>query len=101
MEKIEALPLAPEKLEDEMKSPPMKLKKVNLIGDERVTFIAEGLTENFERDLISLLKEYQDVFAWSYKDMPGLNTSLITHKLAINPTFKPIKQVARNFSNAI
>ena len=92
MEKIEALPLAPEKLEDERKSPPIRLKKVNLLGDERATFIAEGLTENFERNLISLLKEYQDVFAWSYKDMPGLNTSLITHKLAINPTFKPIRQ---------
>ena len=33
--------------------------------------------------------------------MPGLNTSLITHKLAINPTFKPVKQTTRNFSNTI
>ena len=49
---MEALPLAPEKLKDERKSPPLKLKKVNLLGDERATFIAEGLTENFERNLI-------------------------------------------------
>ena len=103
MERIKALPLTPEKLEDERKNPPKKLKKINLGEDkeERVTLITEGLAKDFEKDLISLLKEYQDTFAWSYKDMPGLSTRLITHKLAIDLTFKLIKQVARNFSSII
>ena len=48
-----------------------------------------------------MLKEYEDVFAWSYQDMSGLNTSLITHKLAIDPTIRLVKQAARNFSNEI
>ena len=103
MERIEVLPLAPEKLEDEKKNPPERLKKINLGEDkeEKVILITERLTKDFERDLISLLKEYQDIFAWSYKDMPGFSTGLITHKLAIDPTFKSVKQVARNFSNII
>ena len=69
MERIEALPLVPEKLEDERKNPPIKLKKINLadVEKEKATFIAEGLTKDFGRDLISLLKKYQDVFAWSYR----------------------------------
>ena len=67
------------KLEDERKSQPKKLKKVNLAinGKEKATFIAEDLEEDFELALVALLKKYQDVFAWSYQDMPGLNTSLL------------------------
>ena len=65
---MEALPLALEKLEDERKDPPGKLKKVNstVNGEEKSIFIAENLEENFELSLVALLKEYQDVFAWSY-----------------------------------
>ena len=48
-----------------------------------------------------MLKEYQDIVSWSYRDMPGLSTSLITHKLAIDPTVRPVKLAARNFSNEI
>ena len=35
---------------------------------------------------------YKDVFAWSYQDMPGLATDIVTYKLAIKPKFTPIKQ---------
>ena len=98
-----ALPLAPEKLEDERKDPPSKLKKVNLAvnGEEKSIYTATNLEESFESALVALLKEYQDIFAWSYQDMPGLNTSLITYKLGIDPTNRPIKHAARNFSNEI
>ena len=59
--------LAPEKLEDKRKNPPRKLKKINLAenGVEKATFIVEGLEEEFELSLVSLLKEYQDVFELS------------------------------------
>ena len=57
--------------------------------------------KRFELSLVALLKEYQDIFVWSYRDMPGLSTSLITHKLVIDPTIRPVKQAARKFSNEI
>ena len=65
VKRIEALPLAPKKLEDERKDPPMILKKFNLAGEEveKSIFIAKELEEGFETALISLLKENQDVFA--------------------------------------
>ena len=45
--RVEALPLALEKLEDERKDPLEKLKKVNLPinGEEKATFITEDLEE--------------------------------------------------------
>ena len=45
-----------------------------------------------ERDtLIHLLKSYLDVFAWLYEDMPGLDLSIIDHRLPILPHAKPVK----------
>lgn len=90
-------------MEDERKHPPVRLKKISLVGKEveKATFIVEGLEEEFKADLISLLKECQYVFAWSSEYMPSLSTRLVTHRLAIDPTFKLVKQVARNFINTI
>ena len=45
--------------------------------------------------LIDLLKSYLDVFAWSYEDMPGLNSSIVQHHLPILPYVKPVKQKLR------
>jgi hypothetical protein len=36
-----------------------------------------------------------DCFAWSYKEMPGLDPNVTAHYLKIDPTFKPIKQAPR------
>ena len=68
-------------------------------GEKKVTFVAEGLAEEFELALMTLLEKYQDMFAWSYEGMFGLNTKLITHKLDIDLTIKPVKQTTRNFNN--
>ena len=45
--------------------------------------------------LIELLKEYVDIFAWSYKDIPGFNTDIMEHYLPLNPECPPIKQKLR------
>ena len=38
-----------------------------------------------------------EVFAWKQEDMGGIDPTVITHKLNINPSFKPIKQKRRSF----
>ncbi|MCO5603086.1 hypothetical protein L7F22_057231 [Adiantum nelumboides] len=51
---------------------PEKAKKIDLAepGEEpKPTYIATDLTEEEEQLLISTLKQYRDVFAWSYKDL--------------------------------
>lgn len=40
---------------------------------------------NEKSNFISLLKEYINVFTWSYIDMPVLNTNIVVHKLPLMP----------------
>ncbi|KAJ9560566.1 hypothetical protein OSB04_005726, partial [Centaurea solstitialis] len=43
-----------------------------------------------------IAREY--CFAWSHEDMVGIDPSIISHKLNVDPTFKPIKQKRRKFA---
>jgi hypothetical protein len=36
---------------------------------------------------IALLKEYLDCFAWDYMEMPGLDRSIIEHRLPLKKGF--------------
>ena len=45
--------------------------------------------------LINLLRSYLDVFAWSYEDMPGLDSSIVQHHLPILPHARSVKQKLR------
>jgi hypothetical protein len=38
--------------------------------------------------LIDLLREYQDVFAWKYDEMPGIDPGLVAHSLNVEPGTK-------------
>jgi hypothetical protein len=74
-----------------------KLEEID-IGDgdkPRSTFISTNLNPGFREELIKLLKEYKDCFAWDYSDMPGLNHSIFEHRLPIKPGYKPYKQPLR------
>ena len=41
-------------------------------------------------ELILLLKEFKNVFAWDYNEMPGLDPGLIAHTLNVDPESKPV-----------
>ncbi|KAJ9542222.1 hypothetical protein OSB04_028728 [Centaurea solstitialis] len=43
-------------------------------------------------------KERSDCFAWTHEDMVGIDPDIISHKLNVDPTFKPIKQKRRKFA---
>ena len=47
--------------------------------------IGSSLSPDERSRLIDLLKSYFDVFAWSYEDMSGLNSSIVQHHLPILP----------------
>ena len=42
--------------------------------------------------LTTFLRENQDVFAWSHEDMPGIDPSVMVHRLNVSPSFPPIRQ---------
>ena len=43
----------------------------------------------------ALFKEFRDVFAWSYEEMPGIDPSIVEHEIWIYPDAKPIQQKLR------
>ena len=85
---------APECMNDVIKNVQEELVKVNL-GDEEegeeTVKISKNLSEKERGKSVALLKEYKDVFAWSYQEMPSLSPNLVTHKLKVAPNAKPMK----------
>jgi ribonuclease HI len=74
-----------------------KLEEID-IGDgdkPRSTFISTNLDPVFREELIKLLKEYKDCFAWDYSEMPSLDHSIVKDRLPINPGYRPYKQAPR------
>lgn len=88
---------APQQLEDGGQPTIDELVQINLRteDDPRPTFVSATLTEEEQEDYRRFLMEYKDCFAWSYKEMPGLDPSVTTHKLAIDPQVRPMKQAPR------
>ncbi|TQD91354.1 hypothetical protein C1H46_023033 [Malus baccata] len=41
--------------------------------------------------LISFLQKNNEVFAWSYEDMPDISPDIICHCLSIDPKTKPVR----------
>jgi hypothetical protein len=70
------------------------------IGDgktPRPTFVNKTLETDPRNEMIDLLKEYSDCFAWNYTEMSGLSREIVEHRLPIKSGFRPFKQKARTF----
>ena len=72
-------------------------KVVNLgIGGERKEVkVGTCMSVNIQDELVTLLQDYQDIFAWSYQDMPGLSSDIMQHKLPLNHECSLVKQKLR------
>ena len=57
--------------------------------------IGMGMTSPIRKELMALLKNYQDIFAWSYQGMPSLSFDIVQHRLPQNPECSPVKQKLR------
>jgi hypothetical protein len=66
-----------------------KLEEIDIGDDDkpRPTFISANLDSSFREGLIKLLKEYRDCFTWDYSEMPGLDRSIVEHRLPIKLGF--------------
>ena len=97
-EVIRELRQAQEALEREMavsqRVKASQLEEVNLGTTEeaRPVHIAKEMTPDNKTTMITLLKEFHDVFAWSYEDMRGLDPHLYQHQIHLNKDAKPVAQ---------
>jgi hypothetical protein len=55
----------------------------------RPTFISKKLNPELREPMIVLLKEYADCFSWDYTEMPGLDRSIVEHRLPLKLGFWP------------
>ena len=58
---------------------------------EHLVKIRSKLAKEVKDLLIHFLKQNIEVFAWKQEDMGGIDPAVITHKLNISPSFKPVK----------
>ena len=90
---------APPQLEEGVQATIDELKEINLGTEEdpRPIFISAHLSLDKEETYVQLLQEYRDVFAWTYKEMPGLDPKVAVHHLAVKRGVRPVKQTQRRF----
>ena len=65
---------------------PKDAKKIDLAGpneDAKPVNIATDLKPTEEQCLIELLQEFGDVFAWSYKDLKGVDPAICQHTIPL------------------
>ena len=57
---------------------------------EQTTIMGTLASWPVRQTLMTVLRDNQDVFAWSHKDIPGIDPSIIVHRLNVSPSFSPI-----------
>ena len=87
------LETAPAEMEDghpEVQDPLLEIN-VGTEVEPRPFFVSLLLNPGLAAEIIGLLHEYKDCFAWDYHEMPGLPRSLVEHELKIKEGFKPFQ----------
>ncbi|KAL0396354.1 UNVERIFIED_CONTAM: hypothetical protein Scaly_0083800 [Sesamum calycinum] len=55
------------------------------------------MENKIQEEMVWCLRQYMDIFAWTTKDLDGIDPSVIAHHLNIDPKAKPIKQKRKAF----
>ncbi|KAM2045314.1 hypothetical protein ACFX1T_009523 [Malus domestica] len=94
---------APSQLEDGGQATVDDLKELNLGTSEepKPIFVSALLSVDEIEKYYQLLLEFKDVFAWTYKEMPGLDPIIAVHHLAVKPGTRPIKQTQRRYRSEL
>ena len=79
--------------------PSKELELVSLDDEpEHLAYISSKLAEDLKSPLTHFLRQNKDVFAWDQADMGGIYPTVITHRLNVISSFKPVKQKRRSFA---
>ena len=71
------------------------------LSEERASHIIQlgrDIEDETKRTLVSLLREYQDIFAFGLEEMLGIILAIMEHQLNIDPTHRPVVQKQRHMS---
>ncbi|VFQ97185.1 unnamed protein product, partial [Cuscuta campestris] len=81
--------------------PAEEVEEVSLdpIEPERKVKVGKALPLELKEQLLEVLRAFKVLFAWGPEDMPGVDPKIIYHRLAVDPTHKPVKQKKRFLSS--
>lgn len=63
--------------------------------NKRLTYISANIDPVLRIEVINLLREYKDCFAWDYNEITGLSRDLVELKLPIKPGKNPNQAMAK------
>ena len=67
-------------------------------AEPKMTKLSKALDLENRQKYITLMKEFSNVFAWSYDDMKVYDTYIIQHTIPIKEDEKPFKQKIRRIN---
>ncbi|CAA0808228.1 Unknown protein, partial [Striga hermonthica] len=68
---------------------------------EQTTKVGKDLEAELRNQLIALLREFRDVFAFTPEELTGIDPAVMEHKLNVDPLRKPVKQRLRRHGEEI
>ncbi|CAN6569907.1 unnamed protein product [Malus baccata var. baccata] len=93
-ELVEFLCAEPDKPPPEVQDP-LEIIDLGAEGNPRPIQISGLLEINDQAKIVCLLQEFKDCFSWHYTEMPGLDSTLVEHRMPIKEGYKPVKQAPR------
>ncbi|VFR02827.1 unnamed protein product [Cuscuta campestris] len=69
--------------------------QIDASNPERKVKIGADLQEELRTEIIQVLTGYKSLFAWSVADMPGIDRSVICHRLSVLEGSRPVRQKKR------
>jgi hypothetical protein len=66
--------------------------------EPRFVKLSKGLNEEQRIGYTKLLRDFADVFAWTYEDLKTYDTSVIEHKIPLKEDARPFKQKLRQIN---
>ena len=75
-----------------------EIEVINLAKEgekEKLVKIRVNFPKEMKDELIALLKEFKEIFDWSYQNMPELDTKIVVHRISIKPECPSVLQALR------
>ena len=69
--------------------------------NEKPIKIGVNFPKDMRHELKALLKEFREIFTWSYQDMPGLDTENVVHRIPIKHECPLVRQALQRMKSEI
>ena len=81
-------------LKSTLQPQPKEVEDCNVGSNENPNLVKlfKYIPIELKKKYVEFLKEYKDVFAWSYEDLKTYDTSVIEHKIPLKPGIKTFKK---------